>query len=114
MTATVTVTAQRGAAGETPRDEVFEVPYSEGMSLLDALIWIRTHADPTLALRYSCINANSCKECVVSVAGKTEYACTTRLTGGAITVRPIGNKTLIRDLVTDTVPPKERPGAAGE
>ena len=49
MTATVTVTAQRGAAGETPRDEVFEVPYSEGMSLLDALIWIRGAVDPSLA-----------------------------------------------------------------
>lgn len=110
MTATVTITAQRGAAGETPRDEAFEVPYSEGMSLLDALIWIRAHADPTLAFRYSCINANSCKECVVSVAGRTEYACTTRLTGKAVTIRPIGNKTLIRDLVTDTVPPKERAG----
>ena len=114
MTDTVTVTVQRGTAGDAPRDDVFEVPYSEGMSLLDALIWIRAHADPTLAFRYSCINANSCKECVVSVAGKTEYACTTRLTVGGITVRPIGNKRLLRDLVTDTVPPKEKlPAAQG-
>ncbi|MEX2615784.1 MAG: 2Fe-2S iron-sulfur cluster-binding protein [Alphaproteobacteria bacterium] len=108
MTDTVAVTIQRGAAGETPRDDIFTVPYREGMSLLDALIWIRAHADPTLAFRYSCINANSCKECVVSVEGRTEYACTTRLTGGAVSVRPIGNKRLLRDLATDTVPPKEK------
>jgi succinate dehydrogenase/fumarate reductase-like Fe-S protein len=109
---TVTVTVQRGTAGETPRLESFEVPYAENMSLLDALIWIRAHGDPTLAFRYSCINANSCKECVVDIGGKTQYACTTRLTEGAVTVRPIGNKTLLRDLVTDTVPPKEKLGAA--
>lgn len=104
----VAITVQRGLAGETPRDETFTVPYSEGMSLLDGLIWIRAHADATLAFRYSCINANSCKECVVSIAGKTEYACTARLTSSAVTVRPLGNKNLIRDLVTDTVPPKEK------
>ena len=107
---TVTVTVQRGAEGEAQRLQSFNVPYSENMSLLDALIWIRAHADPSLAFRYSCINANSCKECVVDIGGATQYACTTRLNEGEITVRPIGNKVLLRDLVTDTVPPKEKLG----
>ena len=37
----------------------FEVPYEEGMSVLDALRWIRIHLDSTLGIRYSCINASS-------------------------------------------------------
>ncbi len=104
---TVPINVQRGTAEETHLD-TFEVPYRDGMSVLDALIWIRVNADPSLAFRYSCINANACKECVVKVDGKTEYACTARLTDGGVTVRPLSNKSLIRDLVAETAPPKER------
>ena len=104
---TAPISIQRGG-GDTPdRTESFEVPYSEGMSVLDALIWIRSNSDPSLAFRYSCINANACKECVLKVDGKTEYACTARLNEQGVTVGPLTNKPLIRDLVVDTLPPKE-------
>jgi len=105
---TVPITVQRGAPGLQARLESFDVPYSEGMSVLDALIWVRTNTDPSLAFRYSCINANACKECVIDIGGKTEYACTARLGENGATVRPLSNKRLIRDLVTDTAPPKEK------
>lgn len=105
---TAPLTIARGAPGETGRTETFDVPYSEGMSVLDALIWIRNNADPSLAFRYSCINANACKECVLRVDGKTEYACTARLNDQGVTVGPLTNKSLIQDLVVDTVPPKEK------
>ncbi len=101
------VLIQRGNGEIPPRTESFDVPYSEGMSVLDALIWIRNNADPSLAFRYSCINANACKECVVKVNGKTDYACTARLTDQGVTVSPLTNKPLIQDLVVDTLPPKE-------
>ncbi len=45
---------------------------------------------------------------MVLVDGKVEYACTCRLGSGEMTVEPLANKRLIRDLVTDIVPPKER------
>ena len=110
---TVPISIQRGG-GDTPyRTESFEVPYSEGMSVLDALIWIRNNADPSLAFRYSCINANACKECVLKVDGKTDYACTARLDEQGVTIGPLTNKTLIRDLVVDTLPPKERLDSLG-
>ena len=99
---------QRGAAGEAPRVETYAVPWREGMSVLDAVLWLRTHVDASLAVRYSCTNANACKECVVSVDGKTAYACTARLPRSGVTVAPLPNKPLLRDLVTDIVPPKER------
>ena len=62
-----------------PRFDDFAVPFEPGMSVLDALIWIRANVDPSLAIRYSCTNANTCKECMVRLDGKTVYACTARL-----------------------------------
>ena len=67
---TVTLRVARGAPGEPSRIESHEVPYREGMSVLDAVMWIRGHVDSSLAIRYSCINANACKECMVRVDGK--------------------------------------------
>ncbi len=109
---TVTLRVARGAPGETSRVESHDVPYREGMSVLDAMMWIRGHVDSSLAIRYSCINANACNECMVLVDGKNQYACTARLDAGGGTVEPLANKRLIRDLVTDIVPPKERLEAA--
>ena len=103
----VTITVKRGVQNEKPHFEVYHVPYRVGMSVLDAIMWIRTNIDSSLAVRYSCINANACKECMVMVDGKTQYACTTRLLIGDTTIEPLSNKALIKDLVTDIVPPKE-------
>jgi succinate dehydrogenase/fumarate reductase-like Fe-S protein len=101
----------RGSGGEFPWFDEFEVPYTEGASVLDALIWIRVHRDATLAFRYSCVNANACKECVIQVNGETVYACTARLKRGVMTLEPLAGKRPIRDLVADTAPPKERLGS---
>ena len=98
----------RGVANEEPYEEEFEVPYESGASILDALTWIRSHKDSSVAFRYSCVNANACKECMIVVDGKVAYACTARLNENGVTVGPLKNKRLIRDLVTDIVPPKER------
>jgi len=104
----MTLRVRRGAPGDAPRYDAFDVPYEPGASVLDALIWIRQDVDASLAIRYSCINANACKECMVLVDGKVEYACTARLSSGTMTIDPLSNKRLIRDLVTDIVPPKEQ------
>ncbi len=88
--------------------ERFEVPFEAGQTVLDGLRWIRVHRDPSLAIRFSCINANACKECMIQVDGKTVYACTTRLAEGEMTLEPLPNKELIKDLVTEIAPPDER------
>lgn len=88
--------------------ERFSVPFEESQSVLDGLRWIRAHVDPTLAVRFSCINANACKECMMQVDGEVVYACTTRLRAAEMRIEPLGNKALIRDLVTEIAPPKER------
>ena len=83
----MTLRVARGAEGEGRRYDAFEVPYEDG--------------------------ANACKECMILVDGKVDYACTARLASGTVTVEPLANKRLVRDLVTDIVPPKERLDADG-
>ena len=99
---------QRGASGEAPRIENFEVGFDEGQSVLDGLRALRHQADPSLAFRFSCINANACKECMMLIDGKVDYACTVRLKQGVTTLAPLPKKALIRDLVTEIAPPDER------
>ena len=103
-----TLKVWRGAPGEPGRYERHEVPYEPGQTVLDGLRWIRVHGDPTLAIRFSCINANACKECMIQVDGKTVYACTTRLAEREMTLEPLPNKKLVKDLVTEIAPPDER------
>ena len=98
----------RGSAASAPRYDDFEVPYEEGMSVLDALRWIRIHRDSTLAIRYSCINANACKTCMALINGAVEYTCMARLAPGVTVVEPLAKRPLIRDLVSDTVPGDEK------
>jgi succinate dehydrogenase/fumarate reductase-like Fe-S protein len=104
------LTVRRGAPGEEPRFERYEVPFEPGQSVLDALRWIRAQHDPTMAIRYSCINANACKECMMQVDGKTVYACLARLESREMRVDPLPNKALVRDLVTEIAPSDERLG----
>ena len=101
---------RRGTAGEpAPRYQEFAVPFEAGASVLDALIWIRTQQDASLAIRYSCINANVCKECLIAIDGKVGYACTTRLHADrVVTLDPLPGKTVMRDLVSEMRPPRER------
>ena len=99
---------RRGTANEAPRYENFEVPYEDGMSVLDALRWVRANLDSSLAIRYSCINANACKTCMALVNGEVEYTCIAKLAPKVITVEPLPKRPLIRDLVTDTIPEEEK------
>jgi succinate dehydrogenase/fumarate reductase-like Fe-S protein len=98
----------RGLDRANGRWETHEVPFEPGQSVLDGLRWIRAHRDPSLAIRFSCINANACKECMIELDGKTVYACTARLESREMTLAPLSNKPLLRDLVTDIAPPAER------
>jgi succinate dehydrogenase/fumarate reductase-like Fe-S protein len=100
---------RRGIGEEPPEYEEFAVPFEEGATVLDALMWIRARRDPSLAIRYSCINGNVCKECSIAIDGEVEYACTTRLrTDVVVTLDPLPGKTVLRDLVSEMRPPRER------
>jgi succinate dehydrogenase/fumarate reductase-like Fe-S protein len=108
MTETATLKIWRGIDRSAGHWDTHQVPYENGQSVLDGLRWIRVNRDPTLAIRFSCINANACKECMMEVDGETVYACTARLEPRTMVVTPLSNKKLVRDLVTEIAPPAER------
>jgi succinate dehydrogenase/fumarate reductase-like Fe-S protein len=108
VSAVATLKIRRGDAHGAAHFERFEVPFEPGQSVLDGLRWLRIHKDPTLAIRFSCINANACKECMIQLDGETIYACTARLEPREMTLTPLPNKKLVRDLVTEIAPPSER------
>ena len=108
MSETSTLKIWRGESEADGRIETHEVPFERGQSVLDGLRWIRVNKDPSLAIRFSCINANACKECMMELDGETVYACTARLEPRDMTVAPLPNKKLVRDLVTEIAPPAER------
>ncbi|WP_270935748.1 2Fe-2S iron-sulfur cluster-binding protein [Falsiroseomonas oryzae] len=105
-----TLLVHRGGPGEAPRHDAFEVAYEPGESVLDALRRLRAEADPTLAFRYACLNANACKECMMLLDGRVVYACTARLEPRAMRLDPLPNKPLLRDLATVLAPQDERLG----
>lgn len=79
----------------------YEVPFNEGMSLLDAIFWIREHEDPSLAVRYSCKSANACKECMAFVDGKAGYLCSIRAAeNSSVRIEPLKARPLVKDLAT--------------
>ncbi|HEX9461562.1 MAG TPA: 2Fe-2S iron-sulfur cluster-binding protein [Alphaproteobacteria bacterium] len=105
---TATLVIRRGNPGEAATWDSFEVAFEPGQSVLDGLRRIRIERDPTLAFRFSCINANACKECMMLVDGKVVYACTARLEPREMRLEPLPNKALVRDLATEIAPPDER------
>ena len=98
----------RGTRRDAGRYDEYDVAFEDGDSVLDGLVRIRLTADPDLAFRFSCFNANVCKECTILIDGEVEYACIAKLRAGLIQLDPLPNRAILRDLVTDTLSPKER------
>ena len=108
MTAIARLKIWRGESADAAGGSTTQVPFEPGQSVLDGLRWIRANSRPVLAIRFSCINANACKECMIELDGETVYACTARLEPREMTLAPLSNKQLVRDLVTEIAPPAER------
>ncbi len=115
MNAPVRLEIQRGTGEGESHYETYEIEAEVSASLLDGLQWIRSHVDPTLAFRFSCINANACKECLMQFDGETVYACVVRPTPGVLhRIEPLPNKTRLRDLISEIAPSKERLAGEGD
>jgi len=103
-TRTVTFHVSRSKRGEQPHRQAFDVPVEVRTTVLDAMISIRRHQDPTLTLRHSCFHA-SCGTCAMRINGREGLACVTsveELGGDSVTVDPIANAgAVISDLVSD-------------
>jgi succinate dehydrogenase/fumarate reductase-like Fe-S protein len=97
----------RGTGREDGRYDEFDVAFEDGDSVLDGLVRIRLNDDPDLAFRFSCFNANVCKECTMLIDGNVEYACIAKLRPGTIQLDPLPNLPILRDLITNTLSHKE-------
>ena len=97
----------RGTRRDDGRYDEFDVAFEDGDSVLDGLVRIRLNDDPDLAFRFSCFNANVCKECTMLIDGNVEYACIAKLKPCTIQLDPLPNLPVLRDLVTNTLSHKE-------
>ena len=99
-------------SGDGPYWEQFDVELDPTLSVLDGLLQAKDREDGSLAVRCSC-RAAICGSCGVKINGQSALACKTqigdakeyanRADGGSepITVEPMGNMPVIKDLVTD-------------
>ncbi len=86
----------------------YTIEISEVATVLDAIIKIHEEIDGTVAMRYSC-RSSICGSCAIKINGTAKLGCKTRLIevaedGGIITVEPVGNLPVVKDLVADFQP----------
>ena len=105
MRLTFTIQRFNPEVDSTSHSQEFRLDVGRGMTVLDALIRIKNECDGSLALRYSCRSA-ICGSCAMTINGSEKLACRTSLRKelerhGHITVAPLRNLPVIKDLVVD-------------
>ena len=86
-----------------PRMVTYRVPMSKGLTVLDALLWVKENVDNGLAFRYSC-RMGICGSCGMLINGKPMLACETQIAElgtDVVEVGPLTNYEVIRDVATD-------------
>src|SRR4051795_11788915 len=96
-------------SGDPAYWQEFTVDLDGERSVLDGILRAKDDEDGSLAIRCSC-QAAICGSCGVKINGKSKLACNTRLTDaaddsqqgdGKITVEPMGNMPVIKDLIVN-------------
>jgi succinate dehydrogenase / fumarate reductase iron-sulfur subunit len=88
---------------QEPRFDEFRVPFTKGMTALDALIDARDTYDPSLTFRHSCRQA-VCGSDAVFINGRQRLACQTQiadLDGDVVRIEPLPHQEVVKDLVVD-------------
>lgn len=81
----------------------YEVPLNDKTkTIMDVLDYISLNLDPTLAYyQHSVCNHGICGRCTLTVNGKPRLACIELANNyEELVIGPIGNRNLIRDLIT--------------
>ena len=89
-----------------PRDVQYVIEVEKGMTVLDGLHKIKETQEPGLAFRFSC-RMGVCGSCAMLINGSPTLACNTQIldiSTSSLTVAPLPNFNIIRDLVPDLVP----------
>ena len=85
-----------------PEFREYTVPAGGATTVLEALLFTKAYVDHSIAVRFSC-RMSSCGSCGMKIDGKPKLACETNLSGlgSEITVQPMDNFPIVRDLVVD-------------
>ncbi|UCH76059.1 MAG: succinate dehydrogenase/fumarate reductase iron-sulfur subunit [Rhodospirillales bacterium] len=87
--------------------QVFRAPRRANQTVLDVVSWIQREADPSLSYRFAC-RVGVCGSCAMTVNGKPRWTCRTHITkvakDGRLTIAPLRNLPVIRDLACDMAP----------
>jgi succinate dehydrogenase / fumarate reductase, iron-sulfur subunit len=89
-----------------PHQQQYSLEVERGLTVLDGLNIIKQTQDPTVGFRFSC-RMGICGSCGMLINGKPGLACNTQIvdvTTTALTLAPLPNFTIIKDLVPDLVP----------
>ena len=85
----------------------YQVPREESQTILDIVYYVQRYLDPKLSYRYAC-RVGMCGSCAMMVNGKPRWTCRTHvktvLDGNKVTIDPLRNLPVIKDLVTDFQP----------
>ena len=85
----------------------FDVPAYENQTVLDVVSWVQQNADPTLSYRFAC-RVGMCGSCAMMVNGVPRWTCRTHISkvsdGNALTIAPLRNLPVVKDLVVDMDP----------
>ncbi len=106
MDVTLKVKRYDPESGEAPHYQDYDVDLPEYGAVLDGLLAIRDEQDGTLSLRCSCRSA-ICGSCAMKINGRSRLACKTMVSqlkaeeGDVISVEPMGNQPVIKDLVVN-------------
>ncbi|WP_129113360.1 succinate dehydrogenase/fumarate reductase iron-sulfur subunit [Halegenticoccus tardaugens] len=87
---------------QEPRFDDFYVPYKQGMTVLDALIYARDSFDSSLTFRHSCRQA-ICGSDAFFINGRQRLGCRTQLSDldEPVRVEPLPHQEVVKDLVVE-------------
>ncbi len=97
----------RPGVDEKPWPQVFDIEWTQDMSILDALALVKDDFEPELAYRWSC-RMEVCGSCGMVVNGEPKLACSTFVreyaSAGKITVGALDQFPIEKDLIVDADP----------
>lgn len=97
---TIVISRFDPAKDDKPTLEHYQVPYTKGMRVLDAIRYVQHNFDNTLAYRWNC-REGICGSCAMEVDGKPVLTCKKEITSTNILIEPMKAFPTIKDLVPD-------------
>jgi len=85
------------------RYETYQIPYQDGLSVMNVIQYIYEHIDPTLSHYYSC-RIGRCGGCHIFVNGRAVQSCCTRASDEMVIEPPhrLGLR-VIKDLIANDI-----------